>query len=176
MGVFNSLTMSMWPERQQACWEGWPVPGRASPPTSFMLSKCMTSFSGAQLGSPWGPLLCVTCAPSSGRAVGLTSDSVFFRSSVFALHFTEPPISAQLLAFLRVFCMTEGKNHFRWKKKIFFLLNCENVKHCVCVWGVRLEIKILKWEELFGRGKLAILEKELICCAQGWQSPDTLRE
>ena len=28
-------------------------------------------------------------------------------SSVFALHFTEPPISAQLLAFLRVFCMTE---------------------------------------------------------------------
>ncbi|XP_045252896.1 actin-histidine N-methyltransferase isoform X1 [Macaca nemestrina] len=29
-------------------------------------------------------------------------------SSVFALHFTEPPISAQLLAFLRVFCMTEA--------------------------------------------------------------------
>ncbi|KAL1765544.1 histone-lysine N-methyltransferase setd3 [Sigmodon hispidus] len=28
-------------------------------------------------------------------------------SSVFALHFTEPPISAQLLAFLCVFCMTE---------------------------------------------------------------------
>ncbi|XP_004699177.1 actin-histidine N-methyltransferase [Echinops telfairi] len=28
-------------------------------------------------------------------------------SSVFALHSTEPPISAQLLAFLRVFCMTE---------------------------------------------------------------------
>ncbi|XP_064427619.1 actin-histidine N-methyltransferase isoform X3 [Mirounga angustirostris] len=28
-------------------------------------------------------------------------------SSVFALHFTEPPVSAQLLAFLRVFCMTE---------------------------------------------------------------------
>ncbi|XP_004584591.2 actin-histidine N-methyltransferase [Ochotona princeps] len=28
-------------------------------------------------------------------------------SSVFALHFSEPPISAQLLAFLRVFCMTE---------------------------------------------------------------------
>ncbi|ELW47217.1 Histone-lysine N-methyltransferase setd3 [Tupaia chinensis] len=28
-------------------------------------------------------------------------------SSVFALHFTDPPISAQLLAFLRVFCMTE---------------------------------------------------------------------
>ncbi|XP_044929441.1 actin-histidine N-methyltransferase isoform X3 [Mustela putorius furo] len=28
-------------------------------------------------------------------------------SSVFALHSTEPPVSAQLLAFLRVFCMTE---------------------------------------------------------------------
>ncbi|MCI4382995.1 hypothetical protein PGIGA_G00021260 [Pangasianodon gigas] len=28
-------------------------------------------------------------------------------SSVFALHCSEPPISAQLLAFLRVFCMTE---------------------------------------------------------------------
>nr|KAF6502570.1 SET domain containing 3, actin histidine methyltransferase [Molossus molossus] len=30
-------------------------------------------------------------------------------SSVFALHFAEPPISAQLLAFLRVFCMTEDE-------------------------------------------------------------------
>ncbi|XP_062824525.1 actin-histidine N-methyltransferase [Anolis carolinensis] len=30
-------------------------------------------------------------------------------SSVFALHATEPPISAQLLAFLRVFCMTEDE-------------------------------------------------------------------
>lgn len=42
-------------------------------------------------------------------------------SSVFALHFTEPPISAQLLAFLRVFCMTEGKS-FQEKKKccVFF--------------------------------------------------------
>ncbi|XP_045679449.1 actin-histidine N-methyltransferase isoform X2 [Phyllostomus hastatus] len=30
-------------------------------------------------------------------------------SSVFALHFTEPPVSAQLLAFLRVFCMTEDE-------------------------------------------------------------------
>ncbi|CAK7315688.1 actin-histidine N-methyltransferase [Vulpes vulpes] len=28
-------------------------------------------------------------------------------SSVFALHYTDPPVSAQLLAFLRVFCMTE---------------------------------------------------------------------
>lgn len=32
-----------------------------------------------------------------------------FRSSVFALYRNEPPISAQLLAFLRVFCMMEGK-------------------------------------------------------------------
>uniref|UniRef100_A0A0F7Z0B3 protein-histidine N-methyltransferase n=1 Tax=Micrurus fulvius TaxID=8637 RepID=A0A0F7Z0B3_MICFL len=30
-------------------------------------------------------------------------------SSVFALHSTDPPISAQLLAFLRVFCMTEDE-------------------------------------------------------------------
>lgn len=37
-------------------------------------------------------------------------------SSVFALHFTEPPVSAQLLAFLRVFCMTEGKS-FQGKGK-----------------------------------------------------------
>lgn len=42
------------------------------------------------------------------RAADGSSCSV--RSSVFALHFTEPPISAQLLAFLRVFCMTEGKS------------------------------------------------------------------
>uniref|UniRef100_A0A8C2XHH7 protein-histidine N-methyltransferase n=1 Tax=Cyclopterus lumpus TaxID=8103 RepID=A0A8C2XHH7_CYCLU len=30
-------------------------------------------------------------------------------SCIFALHSNEPPISAQLLAFLRVFCMTEGE-------------------------------------------------------------------
>ncbi|XP_044021795.1 actin-histidine N-methyltransferase isoform X3 [Siniperca chuatsi] len=30
-----------------------------------------------------------------------------YRSCIFALHCNEPPISAQLLAFLRVFCMTE---------------------------------------------------------------------
>ncbi|XP_006632323.3 actin-histidine N-methyltransferase [Lepisosteus oculatus] len=30
-------------------------------------------------------------------------------SSIFALHCSEPPISAQLLAFLRVFCMTEDE-------------------------------------------------------------------
>lgn len=35
------------------------------------------------------------------------------RSSIFALHCSDPPISAQLLAFLRVFCMTEGKTHMR---------------------------------------------------------------
>lgn len=33
----------------------------------------------------------------------------------------------------------------------------------------------MKWEALFGRGKLAILEKELICCVLNWQSPDILR-
>ena len=42
-------------------------------------------------------------------------------SSVFALHFTEPPISAQLLAFLRVFCMTEGKSS-QGKKNVFLLI------------------------------------------------------
>uniref|UniRef100_A0A8C6UW59 protein-histidine N-methyltransferase n=1 Tax=Neogobius melanostomus TaxID=47308 RepID=A0A8C6UW59_9GOBI len=34
-------------------------------------------------------------------------------SCVFALHCNEPPISAQLLAFLRVFCMTEGKSELK---------------------------------------------------------------
>ncbi|XP_023603650.1 histone-lysine N-methyltransferase setd3 isoform X6 [Myotis lucifugus] len=51
-------------------------------------------------------------------------------SSVFALHFTEPPISAQLLAFLRVFCMTEEelKDHLLGDNaidKIFTLGNSE---------------------------------------------------
>lgn len=42
-----------------------------------------------------------------------SKDSVLFSdcsSCVFALHCNEPPISAQLLAFLRVFCMTEGQS------------------------------------------------------------------
>ncbi|XP_068111092.1 actin-histidine N-methyltransferase [Hyperolius riggenbachi] len=51
-------------------------------------------------------------------------------SSVFALHVTEPPISAQLLAFLRVFCMTEDelKEHLIGEhalNKIFTLGNTE---------------------------------------------------
>uniref|UniRef100_A0A480TZS0 protein-histidine N-methyltransferase n=1 Tax=Sus scrofa TaxID=9823 RepID=A0A480TZS0_PIG len=51
-------------------------------------------------------------------------------SSVFALHFTEPPVSAQLLAFLRVFCMTEGelKEHLLGENaidRIFTLGNSE---------------------------------------------------
>ncbi|XP_029453772.1 actin-histidine N-methyltransferase [Rhinatrema bivittatum] len=51
-------------------------------------------------------------------------------SSVFALHITEPPISAQLLAFLRVFCMTEEelKEHLIGEHaidKIFTLGNSE---------------------------------------------------
>lgn len=51
-------------------------------------------------------------------------------SSVFALHFTEPPISAQLLAFLRVFCMTEEelKDHLLGDSaidRIFTLGNSE---------------------------------------------------
>ncbi|KAM4690813.1 actin-histidine N-methyltransferase [Rhinophrynus dorsalis] len=51
-------------------------------------------------------------------------------SSVFALHITEPPISAQLLAFLRVFCMSEDelKEHLignRAIDKIFTLGNSE---------------------------------------------------
>ncbi|XP_053553459.1 actin-histidine N-methyltransferase [Bombina bombina] len=51
-------------------------------------------------------------------------------SSVFAIHVTEPPISAQLLAFLRVFCMTEEelKEHLIGDQaidKIFTLGNSE---------------------------------------------------
>ncbi|XP_069493834.1 actin-histidine N-methyltransferase [Ambystoma mexicanum] len=51
-------------------------------------------------------------------------------SSVFALHITEPPISAQLLAFLRVFCMSEEelKEHLLGEHaidKIFTLGNSE---------------------------------------------------
>nr|DBA14522.1 TPA: hypothetical protein GDO54_005477 [Pyxicephalus adspersus] len=51
-------------------------------------------------------------------------------SSVFALHVTEPPISAQLLAFLRVFCMSEDelKEHLIGEHaidKIFTLGNSE---------------------------------------------------
>ncbi|XP_065605934.1 actin-histidine N-methyltransferase isoform X1 [Cyrtonyx montezumae] len=51
-------------------------------------------------------------------------------SSVFALHSTEPPISAQLLAFLRVFCMNEEelKEHLIGEHaidKIFTLGNSE---------------------------------------------------
>ncbi|KAG8561533.1 hypothetical protein GDO81_015380 [Engystomops pustulosus] len=51
-------------------------------------------------------------------------------SSVFALHITEPPISAQLLAFLRVFCMSEEelKEHLIGDHaidKIFTLGNSE---------------------------------------------------
>ncbi|KAM8920718.1 actin-histidine N-methyltransferase [Pelodytes ibericus] len=51
-------------------------------------------------------------------------------SSVFALHITEPPISAQLLAFLRVFCMSEDelKDHLIGDHaidKIFTLGNSE---------------------------------------------------
>uniref|UniRef100_H3B052 SET domain containing 3, actin histidine methyltransferase n=1 Tax=Latimeria chalumnae TaxID=7897 RepID=H3B052_LATCH len=51
-------------------------------------------------------------------------------SSVFALHCSEPPISAQLLAFLRVFCMSEEelKDHLVGEHaidKIFTLGNSE---------------------------------------------------
>ncbi|KAM4661877.1 actin-histidine N-methyltransferase isoform 2-T2 [Discoglossus pictus] len=51
-------------------------------------------------------------------------------SSVFAIHITEPPISAQLLAFLRVFCMSEDdlKEHLIGDQaidKIFTLGNSE---------------------------------------------------
>ncbi|NXD70596.1 SETD3 methyltransferase, partial [Eolophus roseicapillus] len=54
----------------------------------------------------------------------------FISSSVFALHSTEPPISAQLLAFLRVFCMSEEelKEHLIGEHaidKIFTLGNSE---------------------------------------------------
>lgn len=47
--------------------------------------------------------------PEAGARRGTNAAPTFVSSSVFALHFTDPPVSAQLLAFLRVFCMTEGK-------------------------------------------------------------------
>lgn len=58
------------------------------------------------------------CGVAESRCPGrATNASAFVSSSVFALHFTEPPVSAQLLAFLRVFCMTEGKSFQEEKKK-----------------------------------------------------------
>lgn len=45
----------------------------------------------------------------NGDALTFDFLTLVFRSSVFALYCNEPPISAQLLAFLRVFCMMEGK-------------------------------------------------------------------
>lgn len=86
--------------RVAGAWQGFPT-------------RQLHAFPGACLPCSEAQLCCVRArASSSGGTVGLTSDFVVFRSSVFALHFTEPPISAQLLAFLRVFCMTEGKNSF----------------------------------------------------------------
>lgn len=46
-----------------------------------------------------------------------------FRSSVFALYCNEPPISAQLLAFLRVFCMMEGKKKHSAREYGLFALD-----------------------------------------------------
>lgn len=80
----------------------------------------------------------------------------FVSSSVFALHFTEPPISAQLLAFLRVFCMTEGKS-FQGKKRCSFFFNSGKYKAS----GFRLKIKLLETEVPFGGGhKMVVSEKE----------------
>lgn len=41
--------------------------------------------------------------------------------------------------------------------------------------GAQIRDKILEMGSTFGRRKLAILEKELICCVFDWQSPDILR-
>lgn len=87
-------------------------------------------------------------AERAGRSglPGLMRPLLFISSSVFALHFTEPPISAQLLAFLRVFCMTEGKSS-QGKKNVdffFYFMKCEAERF-------RLKIKLLKIKALQGR-------------------------
>lgn len=58
----------------------------------------------------------------------------FISSSVFALHSTEPPISAQLLAFLRVFCMSEGKMFY--KDNIIYVCFGGWLVHCLGFWLV----------------------------------------
>ncbi|XP_075048346.1 actin-histidine N-methyltransferase [Mixophyes fleayi] len=74
-------------------------------------------------------------------------------SSVFALHVTEPPISAQLLAFLRVFCMSEEelKEHLIGDHaidKIFTLGNSE--------FPVSWENEIKLWTFLEARASLLL--------------------
>lgn len=74
-------------------------------------------------------------------------------SSVFALHFTEPPISAQLLAFLRVFCMTEEelKEHLLGENaidRIFTLGNSE--------FPVSWENEVKLWSFLEDRASLLL--------------------
>ncbi|XP_053923377.1 actin-histidine N-methyltransferase isoform X2 [Cuculus canorus] len=74
-------------------------------------------------------------------------------SSVFALHSTEPPISAQLLAFLRVFCMTEEelKQHLIGEHaidKIFTLGNSE--------FPVSWENEVKLWTFLEARASLLL--------------------
>ncbi|KAE8586395.1 hypothetical protein XENTR_v10021654 [Xenopus tropicalis] len=74
-------------------------------------------------------------------------------SSVFALHVTEPPISAQLLAFLRVFCMNEDelKGHLIGDHaidKIFTLGNSE--------FPVSWENEIKLWTFLEARASLLL--------------------
>ena len=69
-------------------------------------SRGSAPLEGGRPPRVWSEGLSVAEGRCPGRA---TNASAFVSSSVFALHFTEPPVSAQLLAFLRVFCMTEGK-------------------------------------------------------------------
>uniref|UniRef100_A0A2K6MBC8 protein-histidine N-methyltransferase n=1 Tax=Rhinopithecus bieti TaxID=61621 RepID=A0A2K6MBC8_RHIBE len=86
-------------------------------------------------------------------------------SSVFALHFTEPPISAQLLAFLRVFCMTEEelKEHLLGDSaidRIFTLGNSE--------FPVSWDNEVKLWTFLEDRASLLLktykttIEKEIL--------------
>ncbi|XP_048455999.1 actin-histidine N-methyltransferase [Rhincodon typus] len=75
------------------------------------------------------------------------------RSSVFALHCSEPPISAQLLAFLRVFCMSEDelKEHLVGEHaidKIFTLGNSD--------FPVSWDNEIKLWTFLETRGALLL--------------------
>ncbi|EPY81581.1 histone-lysine N-methyltransferase setd3 [Camelus ferus] len=88
-------------------------------------------------------------------------------SSVFALHFTEPPISAQLLAFLRVFCMTEEelKEHLLGDNAIDRVFTLGNSEYPVS-WDNEEDKSFLKTQDLSVRAAMAVKlrlgEKEIL--------------
>lgn len=112
-------------EWASVCHEGWSAGAGRDPsvrPTLlitvtalFMLQELgWSSSSACQQLNPW-PFtheqysMLLLFWGHINSASHLLNSMLRFRSSVFALYCNEPPISAQLLAFLRVFCMMEGK-------------------------------------------------------------------